>query len=269
MGTLFIWDVINVSDGRQVCSPLSVNEENSQTKNNHTEDDVSPVAFAGKAPEKQITSPNCQCDPYDPRQDVLYRRYLGATIAGVFGGIAGLAFIGYQTVLGARNTAIAKKAAKAALKNAQAVINSERARIDVELIPAPNNRYSSIVRNIGKSPAIMKEYTFSYDSMNDRQFEEFIKLLDNEEDWGARMSEPPMFHILAPSKRGTHFREHDIPSLFQSSYDPLRHNIVGIRLEYADIFNKIRITEVFYSVTFDTINKNCEIEFIPRLTMYT
>jgi hypothetical protein len=40
-----------------------------------------------------------ESDPYDPRQDCLYRLYLAATVLGVLGGIVGVAVIFWQIVL--------------------------------------------------------------------------------------------------------------------------------------------------------------------------
>ncbi len=65
-----------------------------------------------------------QTDPqtksaYDPREDALYRWYLGMTIVGVIGAVAGIVVLTCQTIA-------TRHAAGAALLNARALINSER-----------------------------------------------------------------------------------------------------------------------------------------------
>src|SRR5579859_1912631 len=47
--------------------------------------------------EKQIG--NKESDPYDPRQDSLYRLYLAATVLGVVGGVVGVCLIFWQVKL--------------------------------------------------------------------------------------------------------------------------------------------------------------------------
>jgi hypothetical protein len=62
----------------------------------------------------------CPCQQqYDPYSDKLYRRYLGATILGSIVAGLGIAVLFIQTIA-------TKRAAKAALLNARAIINAER-----------------------------------------------------------------------------------------------------------------------------------------------
>jgi hypothetical protein len=84
----------------------------------------SPSPLRKKPLEEQASTNDQQ--QYDPRSDTLYRWYLGATVAGVAGGLIGLVFLIVQTVA-------SKKSADAALLNTQALVSSQRARIVVEV----------------------------------------------------------------------------------------------------------------------------------------
>jgi len=117
-----------------IVNPFSVNEENGGAAQTNTNNQESKVAALGKTPEHTERASYDQPNPYDARNDVLYRRYLGFTIVGVIGGLIGLGFLIWQTVLVKRSTAIAQLAARAALANAESVINAERAWIMVDVM---------------------------------------------------------------------------------------------------------------------------------------
>jgi hypothetical protein len=71
-----------------------------------------------------------QEDAYDPRQDRLYRAYLAFTIIGVFVALGAIVVFYLQTKA-------TQEAARAALLNAQAVINSQRSWIAVRTKDPP------------------------------------------------------------------------------------------------------------------------------------
>jgi hypothetical protein len=80
--------------------------------------------------------------------DLLYRRYMRATIIGVCGAFIGLVILIWQTVL-------VRRSANAALLNAQAVINSERPWIVVTVKKHPlySGSFIFLATNKGRTPA--------------------------------------------------------------------------------------------------------------------
>jgi hypothetical protein len=75
-----------------------------------------------KAPAHQQENANF----YDQRNDRLYRWYLRATVVGVAGGFIGIFLIFWQSIL-------LRRSANAALLNAKALMNAERARLAVDI----------------------------------------------------------------------------------------------------------------------------------------
>lgn len=141
----------------------SVRTGNAQAKANDKQSDAHPLPAIGECNGCfSIQEPHTQSkqnDSYDARQDALYRWYLGSTVAGVFGGLIGLCFI-YRQLKATKN------AAEAASKSANALIDSERAWILVELgetqriIPGDEVGYFWIkprVKNVGKTIARVKQ----------------------------------------------------------------------------------------------------------------
>lgn len=120
---------------------------------------------------KQPDSESEKGKPYNPKQDTLYRWYLQATIAGAAVGLLGLWFLYRQS----KATA---KSADAALQNANAVINAERAWISVtiERCPGyPGIQYTEgvpkvtlrwVCRNAGRTPAMVFEKIFNLQSFS-------------------------------------------------------------------------------------------------------
>jgi hypothetical protein len=84
------------------------------------------VPLAVRQPEAQAQHTN----PYDARQDCLYRLYLLATIVGMFVALGGIYVFYLQTKA-------TQDSARAALLNAQAVINSQRPWIAVRTKDPP------------------------------------------------------------------------------------------------------------------------------------
>jgi hypothetical protein len=83
----------------------------------------------------------------------------------VIAAIPTLIFVGWQARATSVSAAAAKEAAKAALLNAQAVINSERAWIEAELIQKTTigvTRYDLEITNHGKTPARLSHYEINY-----------------------------------------------------------------------------------------------------------
>jgi hypothetical protein len=114
IGSLLLYDVDHIAQ-HSVSAPLSVAETNIEIEK--PEPDChkcgleNAVITSGESNENKKTSSGDKTDSYDPRRDVLYRTYLFFTIAGVFGGIAGLGILIWQTVLVRISSRAAQKAA--------------------------------------------------------------------------------------------------------------------------------------------------------------
>lgn len=98
---------------------------------------------------------------YDPLADRLYRCYLGATVIGVIGGFIGIGILIWQAVLTRNSANAARDAAIAAKTNSQAVINSERPWMFIEIQTneakgtdvTEHLGFSVTFKNWGKTPA--------------------------------------------------------------------------------------------------------------------
>lgn len=151
---LFAWALQYPEPNRGAEKP-DVKERNAQVKASKKKAEPSSTAptqtISGNL---YVSEPHAQAKQegsYDARRDPLYRWYLGATIAGVGGAIVGIIVLICQTKA-------TKKAADAALRNAQVVINSERAWLDIDLIPvAPGRSGDHYLRvsNHGKTPGFV------------------------------------------------------------------------------------------------------------------
>jgi hypothetical protein len=103
-----------------------------------------------------------QTNNYDPLKDSLYRRYLCATIVGVAGGFIGIGILVWQTVMTRQSANAARDAAIAATTSSQAIINSERPWLFIDIL-VHNQAFSDKVpehlifsvsfQNYGKTPA--------------------------------------------------------------------------------------------------------------------
>jgi hypothetical protein len=162
--------------GLQVGTPQPESTRKQQEKQRvhkkQAQPENAPAATATPSPAShEISQPKIEATErqYDPRSDRLYRLYLLGTVVGVAGGLIGLFFLVVQVVA-------SKQAAKAALKNATALINAERAWVFVDrgetgadkiqdpyLLPVghpdirPNQERIAhcvfFIRNFGKTPA--------------------------------------------------------------------------------------------------------------------
>jgi hypothetical protein len=123
--------------------------------------------FQEGAPTHQQENANL----YDPRNDRLYRWYLRATVVGVVGGFIGICLIFWQSIL-------LRRSANAALLNARALMNTERARLAVDIELAKHGgmiqgdqdftvNFTVRCSNIGRTPAwiheIMADVRMFYD----------------------------------------------------------------------------------------------------------
>lgn len=135
-------------------------------KANHDDGSCPPVASsaecanccavvqpAGKSEEEQAKANSL---------DTLTRRYMWATIVGVVGAFIGIALIFWQTK-------IAAKSAEAASLNAQAVMDSERPWIviDVERQPLPPKWCNLAASNRGRTPAQIVSGSATHVFVND------------------------------------------------------------------------------------------------------
>lgn len=79
----------------------------------------------GRSSENKPTHHSEEAITYDPRNDLLYRRYLWFTIIGVIGGIFGLGILIVQS-------ALLRSSVKAAHKSADALMDSETAFVSIK-----------------------------------------------------------------------------------------------------------------------------------------
>jgi hypothetical protein len=105
---------------------------------------------------------------YDPRNDLLYRGYLAATIIGVIGGIIGLILLYKQFVATKLAADAAKESADAAKKNADVLMASQKAQIVLkphenpakDIFDPEGQRMQIALQNIGHVPA----YDLTYET---------------------------------------------------------------------------------------------------------
>jgi hypothetical protein len=223
-------------------------------------DPTQPVSVGkavGSGNKESPTSQTDKKDEYDPRRDRLYRWYLRATIIGVVGGFIGIGVLIWQAILNRRS-------ANAALMNAEAVINAERAWIDIDLIRA-GPIYKFILTNRGKTHGIVSKLTLIYDQMTKEDYKALPRRLEAQEEWGSR--EPlEMYNMLMPN-RPTEMRKLDL-SLYFSKIQPERIALFSVVVEYDAIGGPYR-TEVVYMVQWDILNRAFELIDIPGFTNYS
>jgi hypothetical protein len=93
--------------------------------------------------------------PYDAREDCLYRWYMKATIVGVFGGLLGIGVLFWQSLLLRKSTKQTEKAADAAKKSADALMDAEHSVLSIESVQLFDDQmrtmYSMRVWNVGRT----------------------------------------------------------------------------------------------------------------------
>jgi hypothetical protein len=157
------WPQIRASE------PAFGNKQNpkyQQAANRHySKIEPSVIAFAIWEKPEQEPNPCCNSRQYDPYSDHLYRWYLRATVVGVVIGIFGLGFL-------IKQTNATKKAADAALLNANILLESQRPKITAIGINTLENIFQSDSPriNIGLSN---KGMTTAYDCV----YETWVELL--------------------------------------------------------------------------------------------
>jgi hypothetical protein len=177
---LFLAGVLSISLMAQAEAPQSRTIDTKQPTNTAQQqvpgNSRGNVSVGSRDKIEPPAQPN-QANIYDPTKDTLYRRYLYATIIGVFVGFVGMGILVWQTVVTRRSANAAKDAAIAAKNSAQAVINSERPWIFVTFkaagsfdIPREAHIYFS-GKNCGRTPArVTRASVNSYTQSRDAEF---------------------------------------------------------------------------------------------------
>jgi hypothetical protein len=118
-----------------------------------------PIDPCAKCPEAKPQEEAKTDKPYDAGKDTLYRAYLWFTMIGVAGAIGGVIALAVQTFLFRRNTIAAEKAAIAADRSANAVMDAEGAILSVNvsefylLSDASKTSVSFRIHNVGRTVA--------------------------------------------------------------------------------------------------------------------
>jgi hypothetical protein len=203
------------------------------------------VLFVAIFPTSILAQPN-----YNPKEDTLYRTYLLATVIGVVGGLFGIGFIIWQTVL-------LRRAADAAKASADALINSERAWLMVDLQWEGGGRsklvntssliqgtlvektaacVDSIILNNGRSPAWIIEKRINMAISENIPPEPELQLVPVSD---------PILEPIATSGKSTWHAE---PGC-KGKPDVGKITIIFGMIKYRDIFNKTRETRFGYMVS--------------------
>jgi hypothetical protein len=160
-----VFSITLIAQSRAAVSQTPNTKPSINSTEQKTTDD-SPRSVSVRSPEKiEIPTQTNQANTYDATKDILYRRYLCATIIGVIGGFLGVGILIWQTVLTRRSADAARDAAGAARSTAEAVVNSERPWLFLTISttqssgPLDENgvlehlSFSVSFRNCGKTPA--------------------------------------------------------------------------------------------------------------------
>jgi hypothetical protein len=118
-----------------------------------------------------------QNNPYDAGKDTLYRAYLWATVIGVLGAIGGVVVLICQIKLLRKSADAARDAAIAAKTSSQAIINSERPWLFIEIKASETNQaimgevpqkvmFWISFKNWGKTPAELVGYDYHIDCLD-------------------------------------------------------------------------------------------------------
>lgn len=184
-------------------------------------------------------------------------------------GFPTLIFLAVQAVASLRAANAAKDAAKAALLNAQAVINSERAWIEAGLIRKEVLgiiRYELVIRNYGKTPAQLSSYEIKY-GPTEADGTWALETLE------GKLSKPVRF-FLGSGEPPIKLAEFDIPEMFASLTNTPAEVTTGFlcfTIHYADVVSAEpkqreghKTCFVYeYNILFDSLERK------PILTQYT
>jgi len=162
---------------------------------------------------------------------------------------------------------VSRDAASAASLNAQAVIEAERARVDILFHRITPALHELRLTNFGKSYAIITKHVLIHAYLTQKEFDELPKRMDAREEWGAREATNTYSILPADDK--------SVPAVILEITNFLREELEGIttlfgaRVEYNDIFDESHETEVVYVVRYDPLTKSPMLVHIPGLTLYT
>ena len=135
------------------------NPENNEVYSTHI---LTSSAAIWEADEETKAHQDENANGYDPSEDRLYRWYLRFTIIGVIGGFIGIGVLIWQATLTRVSADAARDAAIAARTSSQAIINSERPWLFIDIIVhnqafaegVPEHLLFSVsFHNYGKTPA--------------------------------------------------------------------------------------------------------------------
>lgn len=191
---------------------------------------------------------NKKREPYDARDDSLYRWYMRATIAGVLVALGGIWILFCQT--------------RAIDSQIKTMMNSERAHVDASFSPwGDQGLHKVMLTNHGKSVANINSYSFVHASYPP-------DATDFSEDLAVRRFSDGMAlnQILAPSPQPKELLEIDI-NHYLTEEDKTGKNIAtfSVLVAYTDIFGDPHETEMVYS--YSRLRKALRNE--PRYNRYT
>jgi hypothetical protein len=125
--------------------------------------------------EEQISAK--ESDPYDPRQDCLYRAYLAATVLGVIGGIVGVALIFWQVRLLRRTVDASSEQSKAMERHIGEATRSADAMEQIaEVILTGNKAITRAYLTVIVNSAVFQERGLP--GQGDKKFQGIPKLLN-------------------------------------------------------------------------------------------
>ena len=160
-----------------------------------------------------------------------------------------------------------EKAANAARDNAQAVINAERARVDIFFHQFSATEYELRLINFGKSYAIITKHVLIHAHLTQKEFNELPKRIEANEEWGVRELHNT-YSILPADGVPKPAIEFQITNYLHEREDGIV-DLFGARIEYDDIFDQSHETEIVYRVNLDLLTKLPMLVHIPDLTNYT
>jgi hypothetical protein len=185
---------------------------------------------------------------YDPRKDCLYRWYMRATIFAAGGALIGVFILIVQTVFLKRSTDAAKVAALAANTSATSVMNSERARVDVNIgrVNPQSPTHFIEIYNFGRTAATIIKW-----ELEQVIFAELVTDLPNT--YARRPLQGFDIKRILLVDRPTNIFQFDLVSYIPDEVRDFKHTAFFFAtLEYSDIFDIPHRTEAVYKYRVST-----------------
>jgi hypothetical protein len=213
-----------------------------ENKSNHTTNNPQP---ATTIPEVHACSPAIEQTTQSKQQaaDAVSRPFLthGEWVMAILTAIyVGISYFGLRAI---------KQQADIAQSTADAIVDAERAWIDIDLRKFGVN-YSFIVTNYGKTHGIITEYGLIFSHMTREDYSDLPRKIRAKEEWGGK-DPVEVYSMLMPHKPWEILKLD--PATFQSTI-PNSVSVIGAYVEYDSIGGPYR-TDVVYVVQQDLLNK--------------